>query len=136
MTVAKSQAQNLSAPTEVWKNLVLIREIFGMDRREIGKKRTVHTECPQSGSLDLNLANVKAMRVSKLETIEEEVRKLPLAQAVELQDWLAIYLEDSAELNPAFVDSINRGQADLQNGRMVGASKAGRSFDCVSETIV
>ena len=25
MTIAKSQARNLSAPTEVWKNLVLIR---------------------------------------------------------------------------------------------------------------
>jgi hypothetical protein len=55
--------------------------------------------------------------MSKLETIEAEVRKLPLTQAAELQDWLAVYLEDSAELNPEFVQSITRGNADLQGGR-------------------
>ena len=44
--------------------------------------------------------------MSKLEAIEAEVRKLPLEQAVELQDWLSDYLEDSAELNPEFVASI------------------------------
>ncbi len=56
--------------------------------------------------------------MSKLETIEAEVRKLPLAEAVELQDWLADYLEDSAGLNPEFVSSIERGNADLQEGRV------------------
>jgi hypothetical protein len=56
--------------------------------------------------------------MSKLETIEAEVRKLPLAQAVELQNWLAIYLEDSAELNPEFVDSIKRGNGNLQESRV------------------
>jgi hypothetical protein len=56
--------------------------------------------------------------VSKLETIEAEVRKLPLEQAVELQDWLAEYLEESAELNPEFIASIERGNADLREGRV------------------
>jgi hypothetical protein len=55
--------------------------------------------------------------MSKLETIEAEVRELPLAQAVELQDWLAVYLEDAAELTPEFLESIRRGNADLQEGR-------------------
>ncbi len=55
--------------------------------------------------------------MSKLETIEAEVRKLPLEQVVELQDWLADYLEDSAELNLEFVASIERGNADLREGR-------------------
>jgi hypothetical protein len=49
--------------------------------------------------------------MSKLETIEAEVRKLPPEQAMQLQDWLANYLEDEAELNPEFVASIERGQA-------------------------
>ena len=61
---------------------------------------------------------LRYLRMSKLETIEAEVRKLPLAQAVELQDWLADYLEDSAELNPEFVASIERGNADLREGRV------------------
>ncbi len=56
--------------------------------------------------------------MSKLETIETEVRKLSLKEAVELQDWLADYLEDSAELNPEFVASIERGNADLRDGRV------------------
>jgi hypothetical protein len=56
--------------------------------------------------------------MSKLEAIEAEVRKLPLEQAAELQDWLADYLEDTAELNPEFVASIERGNADLRDGRV------------------
>jgi hypothetical protein len=36
--------------------------------------------------------------MSKLEAIEAEVRKLPPEQAAQLQDWLAEYLEDEAEL--------------------------------------
>jgi hypothetical protein len=56
--------------------------------------------------------------MSKLEMIEAEVRKLPFEQAAELQDWLADYLEDLAELNPEFVASIERGNADLREGRV------------------
>jgi len=56
--------------------------------------------------------------MSKLETIESEVRKLPKEAALELQDWLADYLEDQAELKPDFVASIERGQADLRAGRI------------------
>jgi len=56
--------------------------------------------------------------MSKLETIEAEVRKLPPEQALQLQDWLASYLEDEAELNEEFAASIERGQADLREGRV------------------
>ena len=45
-----------------------------------------------------------------------EVRKLPPREAIQLQNWLADYLEDQAELNPDFVASIDRGQADLRDG--------------------
>ncbi len=55
--------------------------------------------------------------MSKLEAIEDEVRRLPRKQAAQLQDWLADYLEDQAELNPEFVKSIERGNADLREGR-------------------
>jgi hypothetical protein len=56
--------------------------------------------------------------MSNLETIEAQVRKLPMEQALELQDWLADYFEDSVELNPEFVASIERGNADLREGPM------------------
>lgn len=56
--------------------------------------------------------------MSKLEVIETEVRNLPRDQALELQDWLAEYLEDDAELNPEFLASIERGKADLREGRV------------------
>jgi hypothetical protein len=55
--------------------------------------------------------------MSKLEAIETEVRHLPRADVLQLQDWLADYLEDQAELNPEFVASIERGKADLREGR-------------------
>jgi hypothetical protein len=55
--------------------------------------------------------------MSKLEAIETEVRNLPREQAMKLQDWLADYLEDEAELSPEFVASIERGKADLREGK-------------------
>ena len=58
--------------------------------------------------------------MSKLETFEAEVRKLPPEQAMQLQDWLASYPEDEAELKPEFVASIERGQADLHEGHVRG----------------
>jgi hypothetical protein len=56
--------------------------------------------------------------MSKLELIETEVRTLPREQASQLQDWLAEYLEDQAELHPEFVASVERGKADLREGRV------------------
>ena len=52
------------------------------------------------------------------ETIEADIRALPLEQAEQLQDWLSEYLEERAELNPKFVESIERGKADLRAGRV------------------
>jgi hypothetical protein len=56
--------------------------------------------------------------MSKVEAIEAEVRKLTRKEAEDLQHWLSEYLEDEAELNPQFVASIERGQADLRAGRV------------------
>ncbi|MBM3880856.1 MAG: hypothetical protein FJ387_14255 [Verrucomicrobia bacterium] len=56
--------------------------------------------------------------MSTIQEIEAAVQKLPVEQARELQDWLADYLEDDAPLNPEFVSSIERGQADLREGRV------------------
>lgn len=56
--------------------------------------------------------------MSTIQEIESAVQQLPVEQARELQDWLADYLEDDAELTPEFVASIERGQADLRVGRV------------------
>ena len=55
--------------------------------------------------------------MSKLETIEANIRALPVGQAEQLQDWLSEYLEERAELNAKFVESIERGKADLKSGQ-------------------
>ena len=59
-----------------------------------------------------------SLSVSKLEAVEAQIRTLSREQAEELQDWLSAYLEDRAELNAAFVESIERGKADLKAGRV------------------
>ncbi|MFT5465618.1 MAG: hypothetical protein ACI8UO_000713 [Verrucomicrobiales bacterium] len=55
--------------------------------------------------------------VSAISTIEHQIRTLPLDEAEQLQDWLADYLEDQLEVSPEFVASIERGKADLKEGR-------------------
>lgn len=55
--------------------------------------------------------------MSTVQEIEAAVQRLPLEQARELQDWLADYLEEDAELKGDFIASIERGQADLREGR-------------------
>lgn len=56
--------------------------------------------------------------MSKLEAIEAEILSLPKKEVEELQDWLSEYIEDRAELNPEFVESIEREKADLKAGRV------------------
>ena len=50
-----------------------------------------------------------------LEVIEQEIMRLPRDSALELQDWLADYLDDQEELNPEFVAAIERGKQDVEN---------------------
>ncbi|WP_395716395.1 hypothetical protein [Prosthecobacter sp.] len=50
-----------------------------------------------------------------LEVIEQEIMRLPRDSALELQDWLADYLDDQEELNPEFVAAIERGKQDVGN---------------------
>lgn len=69
-------------------------------------------------SFDKGGRKAETPRMSKLEAIEREIRVLPREQAHKLQDWLAEYLEDRAELNADFVASIERGKADLREGRV------------------
>lgn len=56
--------------------------------------------------------------MKEIEVLEKQIRSLPREQALQLQDWLADYLEDQAELNPESIASIERGKADLREGRV------------------
>ena len=56
--------------------------------------------------------------MSTVNEIEAKVRQLPRQEALALMDWLSVYLEDQAVLNPEFVASIGRGQLDLQDDRV------------------
>jgi hypothetical protein len=78
----------------------------------------VTSACQGGNPFDKPRCATERRRVSKLERIETEVRQLPRGQALELQDWLADYLETQAELSPEFVASIERGEDDLREGRV------------------
>lgn len=56
--------------------------------------------------------------MSTLESIESQILALPKKEAEQLQDWLADYLEDEAELSEAFVASIERGQDHLKDNHV------------------
>jgi hypothetical protein len=53
-----------------------------------------------------------------LEAIENDIKQLPRDAALELQDWLADYLDDQAVLSPEFLAAIERGKSDLEKGRV------------------
>ena len=53
-----------------------------------------------------------------LEVIENEIKQLSRDAALELQDWLADYLEDQEELSPEFVAAIERGRQDVESRRV------------------
>jgi PHD/YefM family antitoxin component YafN of YafNO toxin-antitoxin module len=55
--------------------------------------------------------------MSTLELIESKVSELSVTEVLELQDWINEYLEDHAALSPEFLASIDRGLADLEQGR-------------------
>lgn len=55
--------------------------------------------------------------MSTLELIESKVSELSVTEVLELQDWINEYLEDHAALSPEFIASIDRGLADIEQGR-------------------
>jgi len=53
-----------------------------------------------------------------LEEVEADVRMLPLEKQEELRDWLENLLEDQLELTDEFKAKIDRGERDIQEGRV------------------
>ncbi len=53
-----------------------------------------------------------------LEKIENEVKQLPKADQEALRDWLENMLEDELEFTDEFKAKIERGERDIQEGRV------------------
>ena len=55
--------------------------------------------------------------MSTLLEIESAISRLPISDAEVLQEWLEQWLEDQRQMTPEFLASIERGKADLVDGR-------------------
>ena len=57
------------------------------------------------------------MRVSKVEQMETELRKLSQAELRQIRAWLDDFIEDEQEFTPEFEQSIRRAERDLADGK-------------------
>ena len=55
--------------------------------------------------------------MSTVAEIETAIAKLTRNEAEELREWLEQWIEDQQEMTPEFLASIERGEADLAEGR-------------------
>ena len=54
--------------------------------------------------------------MSTVAEIESAISKLSQREAEDVREWLEQWLEDQLEMSPAFLTSMERGQADLASG--------------------
>lgn len=55
--------------------------------------------------------------MSKLEQVEDQVKRLSVAEQEALRDWLENLLEDRLELKDEFKAEIEAGKKDIADGR-------------------
>ena len=55
--------------------------------------------------------------MSTVAEIETAITTLTTSEAEELREWLEQWLEDQREMTPEFLASVERGKADLAEGR-------------------
>jgi predicted transcriptional regulator len=55
--------------------------------------------------------------MSKLEQVEDQVKRLTVAEQESLRDWLENLLEDRLELKDEFKAEIEAGMKDIAEGR-------------------
>ena len=55
--------------------------------------------------------------MSTVTEIEAAITKLNRNEAEEVREWLEQWIEDQREMTPEFLASIERGKADLAEGR-------------------
>ena len=56
--------------------------------------------------------------MSTIAEIETAIARLSVREAEELREWLEQWLEDQRQMTPKFLASIERGKADLTEGRV------------------
>lgn len=62
--------------------------------------------------------------MNSLEALEAEIRLLPKKEALQLQEWLADYLESQEMPVPEFIRAIESGKRDLAAGRVRKVTRA------------
>lgn len=67
--------------------------------------------------VDVPPASVHRPRMSTVAEIEDAITRLTRDDAEEIRGWLEQWLEDQKEMTPEFLASIERGKADLAEGR-------------------
>ena len=55
--------------------------------------------------------------MSTVADIEAAITRLSLTETEEIREWLEQWIEDQREMTPEFLASIERGKADLAEGR-------------------
>ncbi len=55
--------------------------------------------------------------MSTVAEIEAAITTLTTSEAEELREWLEQWIEDQREMTPEFLASLERGKADLAEGR-------------------
>ena len=55
--------------------------------------------------------------MSTVADIEAAITRLSLTETEEIREWLEQWIEDQREMTPDFLASIERGKADLAEGR-------------------
>ena len=55
--------------------------------------------------------------MSTVADIETAITRLSLTETEEIREWLEQWIEDQREMTPGFLASIERGKADLAEGR-------------------
>ena len=56
-------------------------------------------------------------RVSKVEQMESELRKLSQAELRQIREWLDDFIEDELEFTPEFERSIRQAERDMADGK-------------------
>ncbi len=56
-------------------------------------------------------------RVSKVERMESELRKLSRTELRQIREWLDDFIEDELEFTPEFEQSIRQAERDMADGK-------------------
>jgi hypothetical protein len=70
-----------------------------------------------TGHLEINEIPFHRSRVSKVEQMETELRKLSPAELRQIREWLDEMIEDELEFTPEFERSIEQAERDMACGK-------------------